>query len=65
MQIFYTQGVSVWLYAKMIGAGLCAAKVMAGTHLSTKFCNTRETESHQSTFTRWDTRTLQTLLPDL
>ena len=33
---------SAWPYAKwvgLVGVGLCAAKVMAGTHFSTKLCN--------------------------
>jgi len=41
----------------LIGAGLRAAKYIAGTHFSTKFCNVWATENHCSTFTRWDTST--------
>jgi len=40
----------------LVGAGLRAAKVMAGTHFSTKLCTIWATENHRSTFKRWDTR---------
>ena len=65
-QIIYTRGVSAWPYAKwvgLVGVGLCAAKVMAGTHFSTKLCTTWVTENHRSTFKRWDTTNSCRLFP--